>query len=80
MLGCSFLFPFARIPAGRYAGSASLSPPQPAAIRQLVDAVLALAEDPEPANLTRHLAASRALADSRCTLPAHRRHDDDAVR
>jgi hypothetical protein len=40
------LFAFARIPAGPYAGSGSLPPPHPAAIRQLVDAVPAPAEDP----------------------------------
>jgi hypothetical protein len=58
-------------------------PPQPAMIRHLVDAVLALAADPGPANLTRYLARSRALEDlscTTCTLPAHRRHDDSAAR
>jgi hypothetical protein len=55
-------------------------PLQPAAIRQLVDAVFVPAEDPEPANLTRLVAARRALEDWRCILPAHRRHDDGAAR
>jgi hypothetical protein len=74
------LFAFTRVPAGRYAGWASLPPPQPAAIRQLVEAVPALAQDPGPANLTHYLAASRALKDLSCTLAAHRRHHDGAAR
>ena len=42
-----------------------LEPAAPRAIRQLVDAVVALCEDPGPDNLERYLAASRALEDSR---------------
>jgi hypothetical protein len=34
-------------------------------LRQFVDAVVALSEDPEPANVERYLEASRALEESR---------------
>jgi hypothetical protein len=46
-------------------GDSALPPPQPDAIRQLVDAVLALSDDPAPANVQRYLAVSRALEASR---------------
>jgi hypothetical protein len=39
------------------------------AIREMVDAVVALSEDPRPANVARYLAASRALEDSRLERP-----------
>jgi hypothetical protein len=42
-----------------------LPPPQPAAVQRLVDAVIHLAEDPDPANVQRYLAMSRALEASR---------------
>jgi hypothetical protein len=41
-----------------------LPPPQPDAIRRLVDAVVALSDDPKRANVERYLAASRALESS----------------
>jgi hypothetical protein len=79
------LFAFVRFPGGRYAGWASLPPPQPAAIRQLVDAVLALAEDPGPANLTRDLAragrsrtcAAHCLGTAVTTAVRHDAHRQD---
>jgi hypothetical protein len=37
---------------------------QPIDIREFVDAVLALSDDPGPANLERYLAASRELEES----------------
>jgi len=39
--------------------------PNPAALRDFVDAVVALSDDPGPGNLERYLTASRALDDSR---------------
>jgi hypothetical protein len=44
---------------------AQLAPTERRAFRQFVDAVLAFADDPGPANLERYLAASRSLAESR---------------
>ena len=57
---------------------ARLEPPSPAATRQLVDAVVALSEDPGPDNLERYLAASRALEDSR-GMPPHSRIEKETV-
>jgi hypothetical protein len=42
-----------------------LAPAEQGAFRQFVDAVLALSDDPEPANVERYLEASRALEESR---------------
>lgn len=42
-----------------------LPPPHPAALRRLVEAVVDLAENPDPANVQRYLAMSRALEASR---------------
>jgi hypothetical protein len=47
-----------------------LPPPKPEAIQHLVDAVLALSDDPAPANVTRYLAASQALESSRSPAKA----------
>jgi hypothetical protein len=44
---------------------ARLGPPEESAVREFVDAVLALSEDPGPANLERYLAVSRELEESR---------------
>jgi hypothetical protein len=44
-----------------------LPPPNPRALRRFVAAVLAVSEDPKPANVQRYLAASRALEESRLT-------------
>jgi len=44
---------------------AGLTPPERGALQDFVDAVLALSDDPEPANLERYLAASRSLEESR---------------
>jgi hypothetical protein len=45
---------------------ARLSPPEEGAVRELVDAVHAFADDPGPTNLQRYLAVSRELEESRC--------------
>ena len=42
-----------------------LGPSQRSAVREFVDAVLALSDDPGPANLQRYLAVSRELEESR---------------
>ena len=42
-----------------------LPPPQPAAVQRLVEAVLHLSKDPDPTNVQRYLAMSRALEASR---------------
>jgi hypothetical protein len=42
-----------------------LGPSQRNAVREFVDAVLALSDDPGPANLQRYLAVSRELEESR---------------
>jgi hypothetical protein len=42
-----------------------LGPPEEGAVRQLVDAVLAFADDPGSENLQRYLAVSRELEESR---------------
>jgi hypothetical protein len=42
-----------------------LAPPARTPIQELMDAVLALSDDPRPANVERYLAASRALEDSK---------------
>jgi hypothetical protein len=42
-----------------------LPPPHPAAVQRLVEAVLEVAEDPDPVNVQRYLAMSRALEASR---------------
>jgi hypothetical protein len=48
--------------------------PKPSAVRAFVDAVLALSDDPQPANVERYLVASHALEDSRSmTNPRARR-------
>jgi hypothetical protein len=39
--------------------------PEPSAVRRLVEAVLALSDNPRPENVERYLAASRALEGSR---------------
>ena len=44
---------------------AGLTPPERGALQDFVDAVLALSDNPEPANLERYLAASRSLEESR---------------
>jgi hypothetical protein len=44
---------------------ARLSPPEEGAVRELVDAVHAFADDPGPTNLQRYLAVSRELEESR---------------
>jgi hypothetical protein len=44
---------------------APLAPATRRAFRQFVDAVLALSDDPEPANVERYLEASRTLDESR---------------
>src|SRR2546423_861797 len=54
--------------ARRNAGSmprARPAPPHPSAVRDLVEAVQALSDDPGPGNVERYLAASRALEESR---------------
>ena len=43
-------------------------------IGQFVDAVLAFSDDPDPANLSRYLTASRVLEESRLTGPTRRSH------
>jgi len=40
---------------------------------QFVDAVLALSDDPRPANLDRYLAASRAVEEARAAARPQRR-------
>jgi hypothetical protein len=42
-----------------------LGPAEQSAVREFVDAVLALSDDSGPANLERYLAVSRALDESR---------------
>jgi hypothetical protein len=42
-----------------------LPPPQAAAMRRFIEAVCALSDDPGRTNVTRYLAASQALDDSR---------------
>jgi hypothetical protein len=49
---------------------ARLGPPDQAAVRQFVDAVLALSDNPGPANLQRYLAVSQELEESRRSLHA----------
>jgi hypothetical protein len=44
---------------------AGLGPAERSAVREFVDAVHALSEDPGPANLQRYLAVSRELDESR---------------
>jgi hypothetical protein len=44
---------------------ARLEPPKAGAVRELINAVLALSDDPAPGNVERYLAASQALEDSR---------------
>jgi hypothetical protein len=44
---------------------AGLGPADRSAVREFVDAVRALSEDPGPANLQRYLAVSRELEESR---------------
>ncbi len=54
------------------------SEPEQSPFRQFVEAVLAFSDDPDPVNLSRYLAASRALEDdgrSRVSrLPTRRAH------
>ena len=50
-----------------------LPPPQPAALQRLVEAIVELAEDPDPANVQRYLAMSRALEASRFELKKPRK-------
>jgi hypothetical protein len=42
-----------------------LTIPKPSAVRRFVDAVLVLSDEPQPENVERYLAASRALEGSR---------------
>jgi hypothetical protein len=42
-----------------------LGAPAKTAMREFIDAVLALSDDPAPTNVGRYLAASQALEDSR---------------
>jgi hypothetical protein len=44
---------------------AHIEPPKAGAVRDFINAVLALSDDPEPANVRRYLAASQALEDPR---------------
>ena len=46
-------------------GTRLLDPTERDAVRELIDAVHALSEDPRRANVDRYLAASRALEDVR---------------
>jgi hypothetical protein len=52
-----------------------LAAPAADAMRQFIDAVLSLSEDPGPVNVERYLAASRALEESRPAPVARRRAD-----
>jgi hypothetical protein len=49
------------------------SGPERGVFSQFVDAVLALSDDPRPANLDRYLAASRAVEEARAAARPQRR-------
>jgi hypothetical protein len=57
----------------RLMNTVRLAPPARTPIEQLLDAVLALSDDPRPANVERYLAASRTLEDSKPSRSGQRR-------